>query len=76
MKTVWVLTESHNDYNQHGEYFSAVWLEKPTREDLIKVGIREEGRIDLLLAGEKDGRMYNEDQWFDLEEVPLGKRCG
>ena len=33
---VWVLKRSHNDYDQHGEYFEAVWQSQPTLEQLAK----------------------------------------
>lgn len=26
----WILTNEVNEYDQHGEYFCAVWCEKPT----------------------------------------------
>lgn len=32
---VWLLTREHNDYDQHGEYFIAVFAEKPTIQQLI-----------------------------------------
>lgn len=35
-KGVWVLTESYNDYDQHGECFSAIWEKKPSLEQLAE----------------------------------------
>ena len=34
---MWILTSEYNDYDQHGEYFEAAWLEKPTKEQLSKI---------------------------------------
>ncbi len=34
MKYVWVLTEEYNEYDQHGEYFLAVFKDEPTEKDL------------------------------------------
>lgn len=31
---IWILTESYNDYNQHGSYFLAAFLRKPSLEDI------------------------------------------
>jgi len=33
----WVLTRSHNSYDQYGEYFVAVFRGKPTHERLARV---------------------------------------
>ena len=35
MNSVWVLTSEVNDYDQCGEYFEAVFKEKPTLEQLM-----------------------------------------
>lgn len=51
-KTVWVLTYEANDYNQHGEYLFAVFLEKPTVEELgEKKGITGDKAKDLVENG-------------------------
>lgn len=64
-KGIWVLTESYNDYDQHGEYYLQAWLSKPTKEDLIKVGVNP-GETDHVLAG--GGRRNNEYQYYNLME--------
>lgn len=38
---IWVLTEEHNDYDQHGEYFIHAWDHKPSREELIAQSVPE-----------------------------------
>lgn len=53
----WVLTESLNDYDQHGEYYTASWDEKPTVQELIscdKIGstsLNEDSAKKLLETG-------------------------
>ena len=34
MNKPWVLTEEHNDYNQHGEVFVYAWNHRPTFEEI------------------------------------------
>lgn len=48
---VWVLTEEVNDYNQYGEYFLAVFKEKPTLEDLMSFDIPEDYAQSCLDTG-------------------------
>lgn len=36
MKHVYILTREHNDYDQHGAYFEAVFSKQPTSETLAK----------------------------------------
>lgn len=54
---MWILTEEYNDYSQHGEYFVAAWLEKPTSEQLKeKFGdwygeYSKETTVQFLLSG-------------------------
>lgn len=36
-QTIWVLTREHNEYDQHGEYFTAAFVEKPSLQQLIDV---------------------------------------
>lgn len=81
-KSVWVLTYEVNDYDQHGQYFKAVWSEKPTIETLAaycgKEGIRVTGDVmaqvsfllHLLNGG---GRQSSEDTWYNLDEVECEK---
>ena len=64
MNKVWVLTESYNDYDQHGNYFIKVWKNKPTEKELRDVGV--ENNIEHVLNG--GGRVNYEDQWYYLTE--------
>lgn len=50
---VWVLTEEVNDYNQYGEYFLAVFREKPTLEELMSFDIPEDYAQSCLDTGGK-----------------------
>jgi len=76
MKTCWVLTYSVNAYDQYGEYFLAVFAEKPTAEKLHELLYNNSVRgSDLELAIRRlqvDG--YCEaagDAWYLQEEVML-----
>jgi hypothetical protein len=44
MTYVWILTEEYNDYDQHGEYFLAVFKKEPTEEDLKQFDYDHFGR--------------------------------
>ena len=35
MKSVWVITEEHNDYDQHGVFFCCVFKNKPTQQNVL-----------------------------------------
>jgi hypothetical protein len=86
-KTVWVLTTEHNDYDQHGEYFVAVFETKPTVKELAAFFTTNKGvavpgyhqdpvsvlnfLLHLLDGG---GRQAIEDQWYNLNEVEFGKK--
>lgn len=63
--TVWILTEEYNDYDQHGEYFVAVFADKPTTEQLNFYEIYEIGDTDRLL---KDGYTSNDYHRYNLRE--------
>ena len=66
--TVWVLTSEYNDYDQHGEYFEAVFKNKPTAQQLIGQGVAESEAEWVLQGG---GRREYEDLWYNLNEVEL-----
>lgn len=72
-KSMWILTEEYNDYNQHGEYFLTAWLEKPT-ENQIKEMISEsygEYSIEVItkkLLSNGGGRIKDQDHWYNLFE--------
>lgn len=63
MTKVWVLTRSYNDYNQHGDYFLAVFKDKPTEAQLKEYGVAE-GDLQHVLSG--GGRRGNVDEWENL----------
>ena len=76
--TVWVLTAEANDYDQHGEYFIAVWGSKPDHTQLIDatVGNQPASSVPELLkfilhleAG--GGRRDSEDFWYHLKEISV-----
>lgn len=79
---MWVITRAENEYSQYGEYFEAVFKEKPTLEELAQCFYEESleqvasdgGKkiiflVHLLNGG---GRRNNEDTWFFLKEVEEG----
>jgi hypothetical protein len=79
-KTVWVLTYETNDYDQHGEYFKAVFAEKPAIGKLADTmrgcgGLPDHdvmgavAFLEHLLAG--GGRRGEEHTWYNLSEEPL-----
>jgi hypothetical protein len=65
--TIWLLTEEHNDYDQHGEYFVAWWPEFPTFEQL-RMALEGWGLSDTTLAHIKTGggRCDAENVWWNL----------
>lgn len=73
MKTVWILTEEYNDYNQHGEYLVEVFETKPTKDVLAKTVCWEPTSIAIDHLFHGGGRMKWEDSWYNLRETPLQK---
>ncbi len=76
---VWVLTYEVNDHDQHGEYFVAVFADKPTIEQLVDAtGHRqyfaELGELLKFLQHLQNGggRRNREHIWYNLNEVELG----
>lgn len=66
---IWVLTESHNDYNQHGDCFIHAWTHKPTVDqirDALGGWISKAGCDHILTGG---GRQKYEDSWYNLVTV-------
>ena len=72
--TCWVLTQEYNEYDQIGEYFVAVFQEKPTFNQL-KPLVSEEcggpktGNIVGNLLRKGGGRIKDEYTWFFLKEI-------
>lgn len=47
---MWLLTRSVNDYRQHGEYFCAVWKNKPSDFEIVNWAKGADQYIDLHRA--------------------------
>jgi hypothetical protein len=62
---VWILTEEYNEHDQHGEYFVAIFKNKPTVEQLNFYEIYETGDTDRLL---KEGHTENDYHRYNLRE--------
>lgn len=69
---MWILTRSHNDYNQYGEYFVDAWMQKPTTQQLHEHvcdwhwGPNSDPVALLLETG--GGRQGSEDVWYELTQ--------
>lgn len=66
---VWILTSTMNDYNQHGEYFEAVWFHKPTYEDLKQFGFNEDESEKLKYIGKHSDISYDITAYEKSEET-------
>jgi hypothetical protein len=68
----YVLTEAHNDHNQHGEYFIACWQHQPDKHDLYAIGISGSDADDVLNFR---GRVsFSVSVWHNLHCVADGER--
>lgn len=73
---VWVLTREINQYDQDGSYFEAVFLNKPTAEQLEAAGVSSYLIGHTLRQNYPDGACGGrterlEDEWWNLEEVEV-----
>jgi nitric oxide reductase large subunit len=66
---VWLLTSEYNAYDQLGEYFEAIFQDKPTGNDLCRNGITSEADQEHILKG--GGRRGSEAVWYNLREERL-----
>lgn len=70
---VWVLTSCYNDYDQHGDYFEAVFKNKPSIEELsnrLELDIEFHlPTLEKLMNG--GGRTGTEYKWYYLTEINL-----
>lgn len=67
---VWILTRAINDYNQDGEYFVAVFKEKPSREQLsAATGAKYDSEVVDNLLWNGGIRLGDEETWYYLSEV-------
>lgn len=62
---MWVLTREINQYDQDGEYFVDVWMDKPSHQQLTELGVPQ-NRLRHVLDG--GGRVGYEYEWFYLRE--------
>lgn len=65
---MWVITKKINAHNQEGEYFKAVFIEKPTLKELTDLDFPDPAH--LLKGG---GRKDVESVWYKLRKVQPGK---
>ena len=78
-KKAWLLTYEVNDYNQHGEYFLAIFDTKPDHQRLANALRGASGMPTDIMAGiaflehvlKGGGRKGDEQTWYNLEEVPF-----
>jgi hypothetical protein len=57
---MWILTESYDDYDQHGDYFVTGWCEKPT--------------VEQIAESFADHEMKEKYPFDDFAEYPLTKK--
>lgn len=62
---VWILTRAINAYDQEGEYFEGVFIDKPTCSQLIECGVADNDVQHVLKGG---GRINGEYWWYFLRE--------
>lgn len=62
-RAVWILTRSYNDYNQHGEYFVAVFFTFPSQDELVHAGVPLGDLVHVQGGG---GRRDGDHDWFEL----------
>lgn len=77
---VWVLTSEYNSYDQEGECFEAVFIKKPTVEQLVEYFYKSDSKVPnftdpmkalgfVLHVQNGGGREGSEHVWFNLNEV-------
>ena len=68
---MWVVTAEVNAYDQEGDYFVAVYKDKPTFKQLKELlAEKDDATIGKLTRG--GGRQKWEDVWYNLFEVSEG----
>ena len=63
---VWVLTSDYNLYDQMGEYFEAVFKDKPTAQQLVDAGMDCQEAERVL---KKRRRLLSQNQCYHLRRV-------
>ncbi len=69
---MWVVTKEYNMYDQQGEYFVAVYKDKPTFKQL-KITLQSNDEVMLGKLTRGGGRQNVEDEWYNLAEVEDGE---
>lgn len=67
MSSIWLLTRELHEYERFGEYFIALWRDKPDAWELVDEGVPYDETAHVLNGG---GRVADEDEWWMLREVP------
>lgn len=74
-KDVWVLTREHNEYDQHGAYFEAVFSKQPSIQELaphLSGYLPQDMGVAIAMCEhvrKGGGRYKMEDVWYNLEKV-------
>jgi hypothetical protein len=68
MTKVWILTEEYNDYDQYGEYFVAVFANKPTRSQLMSHDVLADDVEHVLAGGGRRDCQSDYYRWWHLNE--------
>lgn len=81
MKTIWILTEEHNNYDQYGKYFIYAFAEQPTHAQCLDLMLELDYIQEYQCKKHKDkmaaflmkggGRYKDEDVWYWLREEGL-----
>ena len=71
MNSVWILTKEYNDYDQYGEYFVAVFKDKPTAKELKRLNVSTNSLASWQGVLDGKGRDVEDYKWFILKEVPF-----
>lgn len=71
---MWVVTRCVNDYNQHGEYFVSAFLEKPSVEELTRLGLTNlEAEACVTMGGDRIYPSIGTDEWYYLHQIEVGE---
>lgn len=70
---VWLLTRSHNAYDQYGDYPCCIWEKRPTIEDL-KDYFKTTSEEFLAHVSKGGGRQAYEEVWYHLDFVKFGAK--
>ena len=72
---VWVLKSAYNEYDQHGEYFIAIFRHLPTLEQLAKeaeTSLEYDHGVEAMERLQRGGGQKNSEyQWYILDKEEL-----